>query len=133
MNLRHTAALALVGWYLMTPPTLDPRTQTSGLFVDPSAPLPKWDVTATYESKAECEQGHRERFSRVKAREQSDAAEADSVAREGAELKQQKPYDSEKANALLIRAMAGMLKVQANQREILSKCIASDDPRLKEK
>jgi hypothetical protein len=134
MNLRHAAALALVGWYLVVPPALDlrnPSTQTSGLFVDPSAPLLKWDTLATYESKAECERDHGERFSRVKAREQSDSAEADSIAREGAEVNQQKPLDSEKANALLVRSIAAMLKIQSNQRVILSECIATDDPRLK--
>jgi len=44
MKPRHAAALALVGWYLMVPPTLDPRRQQSGLFVDLSAPLPKCDT-----------------------------------------------------------------------------------------
>jgi hypothetical protein len=131
MKLRHTAALALVGWYLLAPPSIDPRTQTSGLFVDVSEALPKWDKLATYESKAECEQDHRTRFARVKAREQSDNAEADSVVREGNELNRQKPFDTTKANALLVRSMAAMLRVQANQRVILSECIATDDPRLK--
>jgi hypothetical protein len=93
----------------------------------------KWDTLATYESKAECERGHRERFSRVKATEQSDSAEADSIAKEGAELNQQKPLDSEKANALLVRSIAAMVKIQSNQKVILSECIATDDPRLKEK
>jgi hypothetical protein len=136
MNLPHAAAFALVGWYLLVPPALDlrnPSTQTPGLFVDPSAPLLKWDTLATYESKAECERGHRERFSRVKATEQSDSAEADSIAKEGAELNQQKPLDSEKANALLVRSIAAMVKIQSNQKVILSECIATDDPRLKEK
>jgi hypothetical protein len=133
MNRKHAVALALVGWYLMIPPTLDPRTQKSGLFVDPSAPLREWDTLATYETKAECERSHQERFSRVKAAEQSDSGEADSIARESAELKQQKTFDSEKANALLLRSMAAMSKIQAGQRVILSECIAIDDPRLKEK
>jgi hypothetical protein len=34
MNLRHAAALALVGWYLMTPPTTHPLVSRSMALVD---------------------------------------------------------------------------------------------------
>jgi hypothetical protein len=131
--LRHAAALALVGWYLIAPPPLDPRTQSSGLFVDLSASVSKWDRLDTYESKAECEQRHREEVSKAKAEVETNDREVESYKRDTAELQQQKPYDFNKANALLIRGMTGMLKVQATQRKLLSRCVATDDPRLKEK
>ena len=57
----------------------------------------------------------------------------ESYKRDTDELQEQKPYDFNKANALLIRGMTGMLKVQETQRKLLSRCIATDDPRLKEK
>ena len=51
MKLGHAAALALVGWYLMTPPALpyDPDK------VDESAPLSRWDVQTKVDSKVQCE------------------------------------------------------------------------------
>jgi hypothetical protein len=49
MNLRHTAALALVGWYLMMPPvTSDGRIQKN-------APLSRWYIFSNFETKEECE------------------------------------------------------------------------------
>jgi len=57
VKLRHAAALALTGWYLMTPPlTYDgPRY---GFTVQSDAPLSKWVVTDAADSASECEQGH---------------------------------------------------------------------------
>jgi hypothetical protein len=43
MKLRHAAALALVGWYLMVPPSTDER-----------APLFQWEVVASYDSASAC-------------------------------------------------------------------------------
>lgn len=48
MKLQHAAALALTGWYLMTPPT-----QAKGRF-DTSAPLSKWRIEAGFETGEEC-------------------------------------------------------------------------------
>jgi hypothetical protein len=48
MKLRHAAALALVGWYLMIPPGAQ-----SGF--DTTAPLGKWFVYGGYDSAHECE------------------------------------------------------------------------------
>jgi hypothetical protein len=47
MNLRHAAAFALVGWYLMIPPG-------SGSRVDIDAPLNKWSVFRSFDTAAEC-------------------------------------------------------------------------------
>jgi hypothetical protein len=51
MRLRHAAALALVGWYLMVPPTTDGK-------IDNSAPLSQWDIRSSFDSAATCEQAH---------------------------------------------------------------------------
>src|SRR5271170_279201 len=48
MNLRHTAALASVGWYLMMPPTFWSKTNPR------TAPLRQWTVFGRYDSAQEC-------------------------------------------------------------------------------
>jgi hypothetical protein len=48
MNLRHAAALALVGWYLMVPPYVNRKLSTD-------APLSKWEVYVASDSADECE------------------------------------------------------------------------------
>ena len=49
MNSRHAAALALIGWYLMLPPVnSDGRTQKD-------APLWRWYIFSSYETKQACE------------------------------------------------------------------------------
>jgi hypothetical protein len=48
MNLRHAAALALVGWYLMTPPM--------GKYgPNEMAPLSRWEHPYTFDSARDCE------------------------------------------------------------------------------
>jgi len=54
MKIRHVAALALMGWYLMVPP---PKVD-GPLLVDLNAPLSKWTVYSPYETAAECTEGH---------------------------------------------------------------------------
>jgi hypothetical protein len=50
MKARHAAALALVGWYLMLPPVIsDGRTRKD-------APLSRWYIFSSFETKEECEQ-----------------------------------------------------------------------------
>jgi len=49
MNPRHAAALALVGWYLMLPPS------TSMYTFDAKAPISKWIDFMTYDSSLQCE------------------------------------------------------------------------------
>ena len=62
MNLlfRHAAALALVGWYLMVPPTRwslsePPSVARNSTTMDPSDPLSKWVVIASFDSASKCE------------------------------------------------------------------------------
>jgi len=50
MNLRHAAALALVGWYLMVPSLVgDPFR------VDADAPISRWEIDSSYDSASDCE------------------------------------------------------------------------------
>jgi hypothetical protein len=44
----HAAALALVGWYLMVPPTKDANQ------IDPSVPLPKWVALRAFDTVDAC-------------------------------------------------------------------------------
>lgn len=49
MNLRHAAALALVGWYLMLPPLLrDRRDWNTG------APLSQWTIIKSFHTRKDC-------------------------------------------------------------------------------
>jgi hypothetical protein len=57
MNLRHAAAIALVGWYLMIPPEVG---QGAGRSVRYQVPLTKWDRAATLDSEAACNERLRE-------------------------------------------------------------------------
>lgn len=50
MNLRHAAALALVGWYLMVPPAI-PNSHE----VNKSAPVSQWTIRRTFPLDAGCE------------------------------------------------------------------------------
>jgi hypothetical protein len=47
--LRHAAALALVGWYLMFPPE-----QPGSLKVEDQAPISQWQSFRSFESAQEC-------------------------------------------------------------------------------
>jgi hypothetical protein len=51
MNLRHAAALALVGWYLMLPSV---HSSGPGPWIDLKAPLSKWTTEASFDSATEC-------------------------------------------------------------------------------
>jgi len=52
MKLRHAAALAITGWYLLLPPS-----DTNAPGGDVSAPLPNWTRSGyhEYESREDCE------------------------------------------------------------------------------
>ena len=71
MNLRHAAALALVGWYLMVPPPI-PGTAR----VDQSAPLSQWKVRRQFPHDQGCEAAKaRLREQALAAQTQNDAAD----------------------------------------------------------
>jgi hypothetical protein len=52
MKLRHAAALALVGCYLMVPPA---KVAQGDEVADTSAPLSEWSELSTYHTQADCE------------------------------------------------------------------------------
>ena len=52
MNLRRAAALALVGWYLMVPPIYD--TPDGDVMIGLGKPLHDWVISRTYDSAQEC-------------------------------------------------------------------------------
>lgn len=54
MNLRHATALALVGWYLMTPPIQGNSDTDIHLHVD--APLLKWNNESSHDTASECQE-----------------------------------------------------------------------------
>ena len=60
MKPRHAAALALVGWYLMMPPSKTPKpdvlTLLAPIFIaDTAAPLSRWTKVDTFPTQLRCE------------------------------------------------------------------------------
>lgn len=96
MNLRHAAALALVGWYLMSP-LVDHKAEK--LLYE--APLTYWEHEGSFDTAAECERKLRDNV------------------RVMSNLTMKSTDRSPGYNLGLNSALA-------------AKCIASDDPRLKE-
>jgi hypothetical protein len=106
MNLRHAAALALVGWYLMMPPL-----KPDGL-PDKSMPLAQWDTMKSYDSASDCE-----KF-RASGEFRTGSCWFDSDPKTG----NLEPWKSEDRDHFGIRL-----------RNCEGRCISTDDPRLKEK
>ena len=131
MNLRHAAALALVGWYLMMPP-LNPSSGIDSLSVwlnpdaqvlrrcDPEAPLSQWVEFKAYQEASEC-----------------------SRAQESTLEKAMKPDDDPWPDELTAFFQSRYPQLESfsklgplTQKELLrcpkfARCIATDDPRLK--
>jgi hypothetical protein len=112
MNLRHAAALALVGWYLMMPPWFtDKKPHTE-------APMRRWNQTVAFGTKADCT---RERLRRLESVSQTLAeVTVPKSHRAQSEVTPDVTEPDETAKALAWSVLA-------------LRCIASDDPRLKEK
>jgi hypothetical protein len=102
MKLRHAAALALVGWYLMVPPS-----------TDEGAPLGHWKVAASYDSASACEEA---------LHKGKDEAQAD----------YQHPSAPPSGWKHSTKDWLDFSRWTA-QRFLAAQCIATDDPRLKEK
>jgi hypothetical protein len=115
MKPRHAAALALVGWYLMILP-LDHSEEH--FLVD--APLSQWRMTYALDSANECERWLNDLRNDAKKDENEKLHTWFDAKKAGRE-----PTDSqtqEVAKSLSIAVASGQMM-----------CIASDDPRLKEK
>jgi hypothetical protein len=106
MNLRHAAALTLVGWYLMMPPD-----STVPHSVDSTAPISRWSIITDFDSADTCKQALTEL-----QKKNSDPAKLDATGRLR-RFKKRQPADPE----------------LARERVDHVACIASDDPRLKPK
>ena len=103
MKPRHAAALALVGWYLIAPP---PRTE-DGNDYDPKAPLSEWQEIGKFETIEEC----RKYPARLPEIMHGFYVEHPEIGESG------ERRDNAVRKALLAQAQ----------------CVATDDPRLKEK
>jgi hypothetical protein len=108
MNPRHAAALALVGWYLMVPPMY--RTADGDLLIGLSRPLYNWTTSRTYDSAEECRQ---------------DAA----LLAQPKGGPQNKVFFFSTEGIVTNDDAAAVIKLLTRH----AQCIATDDPRLKEK
>jgi hypothetical protein len=106
MNPRHAAALALVGWYLIEPPAL----ATNQNVPDLTAPLSRWTVKYKAQAAADCE----------KRRSLDNLLALDPDFRQYAEITAR-----QKGEVFSAQKLIDFVMPQA--------CIASHDPRLKEK
>ena len=103
MTARHAAALALAGWYLMSPPISYPATK--GLS-DKDAPLSTWYLQRSFDSAEECERARRK---------------ADDEA-------SRKIHGLAESHSIIERQQAQILALDK-----LDRCVETDDPRLEEK
>jgi hypothetical protein len=100
MKPRHAAALALIGWYLMTPPALTgASTLGAPVYTDVDAPISKWNIVESFDSARACQ---------------------DSIKKQLASI-QKHPEGCDTVGGQVCRGYT------------MAKCIATDDPRLKEK
>jgi hypothetical protein len=118
MNLRHAAALALVGWYLMVP-----QPDAPGRAPNVNAPLSQWNQMGAFDSASNCE---KERESRrrlaVKALDEVQQ-EIDAVPDSTQPLVKVAPKVAQDS----VDVSSFAIGIEA------SRCVASDDPRLRKK
>jgi hypothetical protein len=154
MNLRHTAALALVGWYLMLPPNACEESSTcngKSIFwnavaslrgqsdswavwrnslqdrVAIDAPLSEWHQLSEFETLKEC---HAEAVwnSATPIDTDQEKRNLEDVKRARLELKDE---GHEKPSTEEVGVRAAMIRGFLNAQAGAARCIASDDPRLK--
>lgn len=113
MKIGHAAALAVVGWYLMTPPAYKQG-------VNPSAPLYEWENRQAFDTADACEKG---RDALVLCGEVLNGAKQGSVIDACGFLGQPRPLKDKNQDAIV-----GQIALQNME----ARCVATDDPRLKE-
>jgi hypothetical protein len=131
MKTHHTAALALVGWYLMTPP-LGPNGS-----IDPNAPLSRWEEFEGYDSAAACEVEHNHLLDlanliqrNLQKSEESLTQKLNGISRE--QLESANPEKLREFNRQLDETRISARKIQNYvDGDRASRCVATDDPRLK--
>jgi hypothetical protein len=106
MNLRHTAALALVSWYLMVP-----RPFPDSPLPQWEAPISEWDRYGDFASKAKCDA--------KQAKMIQDAEDPKTCA----EL-------LHKAHQTVPEIPIDMLCARTEEYIDISQCVAGDDPRF---
>jgi hypothetical protein len=106
VNLRHAAALALVGWYLMVPPI------ASNGRVDANVSLRKWWKFEIFDSAQEC----RATLLEMKGSPVTDAQ-----------------WEASRRAALELRNTPTLNRAELKKRLSELLCVQDDDPRLKEK
>jgi hypothetical protein len=149
---RHTIALALVGWYLMVPPTQEAvdsacqwkqmtylgkakgllrgggnwnvvQCDRESLELDDSAPLSRWDTGGAFKTREECQT----RQSQPPTGSEADAAEAQAKST----LDNDQKLRPEAATLLPDDFVEHFVRTRQSAIQ-LSQCIATNDPRLKE-
>jgi hypothetical protein len=109
MKPRHAAAPALVGWYLMLPPGFKSAAQLS-----------KWEVQDSFDTAMECTQGRGNLMKSFrKALEEEQVQEKEAL--------EKLPKDT-----AVLEATPPILRAYIREK-YYARCVASDDPRLKEK
>ena len=119
MNLRHAAVLALVGWYLIVPPPHSDKSRC-GRYADPCAPLSQWyfyNESSRWDWKAPVDRPHALKFDS----EERCEAKRNEKYTSWVAAKHPPPFWHEGA----INA--------ATEFASHAQCIATDDPRFKEK
>jgi len=106
MKLRHAAALVLTGWYLIVPH--DIPTEKESL-----PPLFQWTVQRTFSTKIRCEHELDKELASLKA------------AQEAATAEDQRANQKRTDNMEIMTLVGSVIQY--------GKCVATDDPRLKEK
>jgi len=113
MLIRHAAALALVGWYLMVPPLFKQG-------INSNAPLSDWDQKGAFDTADKCEEA-RSRLSDC-GEVLNDARPGNAIDLCGAGFKPRSAY-KDKSQADIV----GQLAFQYME----ARCVSTDDPRLK--
>ncbi len=128
MNPRHAAALALVGWYLMMPPPqFDPATHLPNGGPNLDAPLSDWRNEGSFDSAKECQAGLKDNI--------AFALQIQAKIRKEHRSEQQETAEEEKMDrqANVPKGFNRGLRGYGLTGAVNAQCIATDDPRLKEK
>jgi len=105
LNLRHAAAIALMGWYLLVPPgSCEPKWVSQGKPLACAAPLSEWIVTLSFANRDKCDA---ERRADISSGNQEMANANDS------------------GDKMLIESTRKIY-----WRALTERCISTDDPRL---
>ncbi|HEY9156722.1 hypothetical protein [Candidatus Binatus sp.] len=107
---RHAAALALVGWYLMVPP---PPQDARDPNPNEKAPMSQWSLHDSFDTAAECRHAKTLEEKRL----------------HGMFVKQSDPPH----NPFRLHSGLAELSRVLYRQMLAAECIATDDPRLKEK